>query len=59
MLEPPDWDKKKIVEKVENKYGVSAEMVAEVNVRVRYGDTEESIVKRVLGKYQEKIIKDT
>lgn len=59
MLEPPDWDKQKIITKVENKYGISANMVAEVNVRVHYGDTEETITKRVLGKYQEKIIKDT
>lgn len=59
MLAPPDWDKDALVKKVENKYGISAGMVANVNVRVHYGDTEETVVKRVLTKYQSKIIKDT
>ena len=59
LLVPPDWDKENIVKKVENKYGISSSMVTESKVRIHYGDTEESIVKRVLSSYQEKIIKDT
>lgn len=59
MLVPPDWDRQTIVRKVEGKYGISAQMVADANVRVKYGDTEESVVKRVLSSYQDQIIKDT
>lgn len=59
MLSPPDWDKEEVVRNIENKYGISSTMVTEANVRIRYGDTEETIVKRVLSSYQEKIIKDT
>jgi len=59
MITPPDWDKQEIIDTVENKFGVSASMISEVNVRVHYGDTEENIVKRVLRKYQDSIIQDT
>lgn len=59
MLAPPDWDKEKIVEKVGTKYGVSPNMIAEAEVRVHYGDTEDTVVKRVLDKYQTRIIRDT
>ena len=59
MVEPPDWDREDIVKNIENRYGVSSGMIADANVRIKYGDTEESVVKRVLNSYQEKIIKDT
>lgn len=59
MLAPPDWSKDAIVEKVEKKYGVSSAMILDSEVRIRYGDTEESIVKRVLSKYTDKIMSDT
>jgi hypothetical protein len=59
FLAPPDWDKEEIVIKVGSKYGISPSMVTEAKVRIHYGDTEESVVKRVLTSYQEQIIKDT
>jgi hypothetical protein len=59
MLVPPEWDKDIIVKKVGNIYGVSSKMISDANIRVHYGDTEETIVQRVLKKYQENIIKDT
>ena len=34
-------------------------MIADVDVRIKYGDTPEDVTKRVLTKYQEKIIKET
>ena len=58
-LAPPDWDRGIIVNNVEGKYGVSSKMIADANVRVKYGDTEESVVKRVLHSYQDQIIQDT
>ncbi len=59
MLSPPDWNKDAIVSMVAQKYGISSVMLAEAEVRIHFGDSEETIVKRVLTKYQEKIIKDT
>ena len=59
MIEPPDWDRQDIVRNVQNRYGISSEMISEANVRITYGDTEEKVVKRVLSSYQDKIIKDT
>lgn len=59
MIAPPGWNKDEVVEKVENKYGISASMLTDAKVRIRYGDTEETVVKRVLSNYQEKIIQDT
>ncbi len=59
MLTPPDWDKAKIIRKVGEKYGVSGEMIAEANVRIHFGDTEDAVVKRVLTAYQDRIIRDT
>lgn len=59
MLSPPDWSKEVIVENVAKKYGVSNSMLADAEVRIHFGDTEESVVKRVLTRYQEQIIKDT
>ncbi|MCB1680963.1 MAG: hypothetical protein H6858_04060 [Rhodospirillales bacterium] len=59
LLEPPDWDKEQIVEKMYSKYGVSPSMITDVNVRIHYGDSEDTVVKRVLREYQERIIEDT
>lgn len=59
MLSPPDWNKKVIVDMVAMKYGISSTMLADVDVRIHFGDTEETVVKRVLAKYQDIIIKDT
>lgn len=59
MLEPPDWDKSSIVQNLETKYGISSKMVVASNVRIHFGETEDSVVKRVLASYQEQIINDT
>lgn len=59
ILSPPNWEKEIIIGNINNKYGISSNMIAEANVRIRYGDTEESVVRRVLSSYQEKIIQDT
>jgi hypothetical protein len=59
MLAPPDWDRAKIVARATEKYGVSATMIADVDVRVHFGDTEDTVAARVLNAYQGRIIKDT
>lgn len=59
MLSPPDWNKETIVENMANKYGVSSAMLADTKVRIHYGDTEETVVERVLAEYTKKIMEDT
>ena len=59
MLCPPDWDKEKIVKSVADKYGISPKMLTDAKVRIHYGDSEESVVKRTLTSYQERIIEET
>lgn len=59
MLTPPDWDKDMLVSSVGDKFGISSTMIAETSVRVHYGDTEETVAKRVLSYYQQEAIKDT
>jgi hypothetical protein len=59
MLAPPDWDKSQIVRRTNEKYGISAQMIAEAGVRVHFGDTEEDIATRVLRGYAERIVEET
>lgn len=59
MLSPPDWNKEKLIENVASKYGVSSTMIVESEIRMNANDTEESVVTRVLQKYNDKIMKDT
>lgn len=59
MLSPPDWDKEEILVQIEEKFGISSEMINEAKIRLHYGDTEVSVVKRVMNVYQEKVISGT
>lgn len=59
LLAPPDWSRDQVVRAVGNKYGISAQMISDADVRVRFGDTEERLVHRVLASYQKRIITDT
>lgn len=59
FLAPPDWDRDELVETIEEKYGISSSMIANVDVRVRQGDTEESVAKRVLRALGDKAVQET
>ena len=59
MISPPDWDQNEVVKNVEKKYGIPSSMLTDSKIRVNYGDSAESVVKRVLSKHQEKIVKGT
>jgi len=59
MLSPPDWSKEQLIKRVGIKYGISSSMIAESEIRINANDNEESVVMRVLHKYNEKIMKDT
>lgn len=59
LLAPPDWDRDDLVENIEEKYGISPAMIADVDVRVRQGDTEESVAKRVLKALGDRAVQET
>lgn len=59
MLSPPDWDKDEILIDIEKKFGISSSMINDAKIRLHYGDTEVSVVKRVMNVYQERVISST
>lgn len=59
LLKPPKWNRTTIVQKVEAKYGISKDIIADAEVRVHSGDTEETIAKRVLKTLGNRFLKDT
>lgn len=59
MISPPDWDKEEILGEIEKKFGISQSMVNDAKIRLHYGDTDVSVVKRVMSVYQDKVISDT
>jgi len=59
LVAPAGWSKDVVLKDVADKFGVSTQMVADTDTRVRYGDNAKSVVERVLKKYQDRIIADT
>jgi uncharacterized protein YerC len=59
MLSPPDWNKEEILVDIEKKFGISTSMINEAKIRLHYGDTEMSVVKRVMNVYQDRVITST
>lgn len=59
ILTPIDFDKASLISSVEEKFGITNAMIDQTKVKVRYTDTETSIARRVLKKYQDEIISDT
>ena len=59
MVGPPDWDKEKVLQSMVKKFGVSETMLSETQTRIRHGDAPDTVVERVLKKYQERIISET
>jgi len=59
FVSPSSWKKDDVVQSVSEQFGVSQAMIADSDTRVRYGDTAKSVVKRVLKKYQDRVISET
>ncbi len=59
ILTPRDFDRDALISSTEEQFGISRYMLNQVNIKVRYSDTEENIAKRVLRKYQDEIVKET
>jgi hypothetical protein len=59
LLTPTDFDKQFLIKETGLKFGISPKMLVETRVKVKYGDTPNTIATRVLKKYQEDIVDDT
>jgi transposase-like protein len=59
LVAPAGWSRDAVLEDVANKFGVSSQMLADTDTRVRHGDSAQSVAERVLKKYQDRIIADT
>lgn len=59
LVAPPDWDRDEVKASATQNFGISDEMLTATGTRIRYGDNARSVAKRVLQKYQDKIIKET
>lgn len=59
IITPSDFDKDSLVNSTEQRFGITRQMIEGTNVKIHYGDNEESIARRVLKKLQEDIVGDT
>jgi hypothetical protein len=59
LIVPPDWNKDEVKKEASISFGISEDMLAETEVRIKYGDDGRSVAKRVLKKFQDKIVQDT
>lgn len=59
IITPSDFDKEVLVRSTEHRFGITRQMVEGTNIKIHYGDTEESITRRVLKKLQDDIVSDT
>ncbi|WP_395338524.1 hypothetical protein PN836_011885 [Ningiella sp. W23] len=59
LLAPTDFDRDALIKETGTKFGISAKMLVDTRVKVKYGDSANDIAKRVLKKYQEEIVDDT
>lgn len=59
LIEPPNWDRSEIVATATQRFGISESMIADTNIRVHFGDTAETVARRVLTAYQDRMIEET
>ena len=59
MVAPANWNKEQVLEEITTQFGISAAMLADTSTRIVYGEPAQTVVERVLKKYQERAIDDT
>lgn len=59
MVVPADWTKEVVIKELTDQFGVSEAMLADTSTRIVYGEPAQSVVERVLKKYQERVIEET
>ena len=59
MVAAANWNREHVLEEITKQFGISAAMLAETSTRIVYGEPAQTVVERVLKKYQEQAIDDT
>ena len=59
MVAPANWNREHVLEEITKQFGISAAMLADTSTRIIYGEPAQTVVERVLKKYQEQAIDDT
>ena len=59
LVELPNWKREEVVQGIVDIFGVSEAMLTDTGTKVRFGDTPNTVVTRVLSKYQEQAIRET
>ena len=59
MVAPTDWNRGEVLKEITHQFGISEAMLADTSTRILYGETAQSVVERVLKKYQERVIDET
>lgn len=59
MVAPADWKKEAVLKEISDQFGLSEAMLADTSTRIRYGESAQGVVERVLKKYQERVIDET
>ena len=59
MVAPANWNREHVLEEITTQFGISAAMLADTSTRIIYGEPAQTVVERVLKKYQEQAIDDT
>ncbi|AHG20695.1 hypothetical protein Z042_14555 [Chania multitudinisentens RB-25] len=59
MVVPANWKKEEVLKEITEQFGVSEAMLQDTSTRIVYGESAQTIVERVLKKYQERVIDET
>lgn len=59
MVAPADWRKEDVLKEISAQFGLSEGMLTDTSTRIRYGESAQGVVERVLKKYQERVIDET
>ena len=59
MVAPANWNKEQVLKEITTQFGISVAMLTETSTRINYGEPAQTVVERVLRKYQDQAIDDT
>ncbi|MBF0332624.1 MAG: hypothetical protein HQL40_03130 [Alphaproteobacteria bacterium] len=59
MVVASDWNKEEVLKEIADQFGVSEAMLVDTSTRIVYGERAQTVVERVLKKYQERVISET
>jgi hypothetical protein len=59
MVALGNWSREHVLEEINTQFGISEAMLADTSTRIIYGEPAQTVVERVLRKYQDQAIDDT